>query len=283
MPAAQAPTLWLSAAATAISAVAVVAMASSEGPRRPLTFAAGILLPDSRSSAASEAVAPPTPVRRPTASRTVARTSAAPSAGVSSAGYQPPVIEVHPVQHTSAAPSSTRAPAPAAAASFSATPKPAVSSSSPANTPRTGIPATPSTGPSSTALAQALFSNLNTARKQAGLPALSWDAGLQRSAAVHNQAMAAANQFASRVGDEPALGVRQANQGVMGSFAAESSGYTESNGMAGAVAVQQEMLAEQDGRRENLMSTAVNAVGIDVLYDPAHGRLWVTEDFAQLS
>jgi uncharacterized protein YkwD len=280
MPAAQAPTLWLSAAATAISAVAVVAMASSEGPRRPLTFAAGILLPDSRSSAASEAAASPTPARRPTTPRTVARTPAAPSASVSSAGYQPPVIEVLPVQQTSA-PSSSRAPA--GAASLSATPKPAVSSSGPANTPRTGIPATPSTGPSSTALAQALFSTLNNARKQAGLPALSWNAGLQRSAAVHNQAMAAANQFASRVGGEPALGVRQANQGVMGSFAAESSGYTDSNGMAGAVAVQQQMLAEQDGRRQVLMSTAVDAVGIDVLYDPAHGRLWVTEDFAQLS
>ncbi|MDQ1741198.1 MAG: hypothetical protein QOE53_2850 [Pseudonocardiales bacterium] len=247
-------------------------------------FAGAILLPDSRTSGAPEAGS--TPVRRPTAPHTVARTSAAPTASVSPAGYQPPATGVLPVQHTSAAASSSRAPEQGAAASFSASHTPAGSSSGRVNTPRTGIPATPSTGPSSTALAQALFSTLNNARKQAGLPALSWNAGLQRSAAVHNQAMAAANQLASRVGDEPALGVRQANQGVVGSFAAESSGYAESTGMAGGMAVQQEMLGEQppeDGRRQNLMSTAVNAVGIDVLFDPAHGRLWITEDFAQLS
>jgi hypothetical protein len=131
-----------------------------------------------------------------------------------------------------------------------------------------------------------LFSTLNSARKQAGLPPLSWNPALQRSAAGHNQAMAAANQLASRVGDEPALGVRQANQGVLGSFAAESLGYTESTGLAGVMGVQQQMLAEQppeDSRRQTLLSTAVNAVGIDVLLDPVHGRVWITEDFAQLS
>jgi uncharacterized protein YkwD len=268
-----------------ISAVAVVAIASSEGPRRPLTFAGAILLPDSRSSGASEVAGSTSPVRRPAAPHTVARTSAAPSASVSIAGYRPPATGVLPVQHTSAAPSSSRAPAQGATASFSASPTPAVSSSGRVNTPRTG-PATPSTGPSSTALAQALFSTLNNARKQAGLPALSWNAGLQRSAAAHNQAMAAANLLASRVGDEPSLGVRQANHGVVGSFAAESSGYADSTDQAGALAAQQQMLLEQppaDGRRQDLMSPAVDAVGIAVLIDPAHGRVWVTEDFAQLS
>ena len=45
------------------------------------------------------------------------------------------------------------------------------------------------------------------------------------------------------------------------------------------------MLAEQppeDSRRQNLLSASLTAVGIDVLLDPAHGRLWITEDFAQL-
>jgi len=147
------------------------------------------------------------------------------------------------------------------------------------------VSATPTPGPTAAALALALFSALNDARKQAGLPALSWSAGLQRSAALHDQAMAAANQLASRVGDEPALGVRQANQGVVGSYAAESSGYGDSTGLAGALAVQQQLLAEQasaDSSLRVLLSTAVNAVGIDVLLDRAHDRLWVTEDFAQL-
>jgi hypothetical protein len=109
---------------------------------------------------------------------------------------------------------------------------------------------------------------------------------LQRSAADHNQAMAQANQLTSRVAGEPALGVRQANQGVLGSYAAEVVGSTGSASSAGAQAVQQAMLAEQppdDSYRQTLLSASVDSVGIDVLLDPAHGRLWITEDFAQLS
>jgi hypothetical protein len=46
------------------------------------------------------------------------------------------------------------------------------------------------------------------------------------------------------------------------------------------------MLTEQapdDSRRQNLLSPAVNTVGIDVLLDPANGQMWITQDFAQLS
>ena len=135
-------------------------------------------------------------------------------------------------------------------------------------------------------IAQALFGALNSARAQAGLAPLAWSANLQRSAAGHNAAMAAANQLAPRVSNEPALGVRQANQGVLAGFAAESLGSSQTLDRAGALAVQQAMLSEQspeDGHRQNLMSDTFSAVGIDVLLDPAHGRLWITEDFAQLS
>lgn len=98
--------------------------------------------------------------------------------------------------------------------------------------------------------------------------------------------MAAANELAFRLGDEPALGVRQANQGVLGDYAAENVGSTPATDLAGALAVQQLMLTEQppdDSRRQNLLSTAVNAVGIDVLLDPVNGRMWITQDFAQLN
>jgi uncharacterized protein YkwD len=131
-----------------------------------------------------------------------------------------------------------------------------------------------------------LFAALNDARRQAGLTPLAWSARLQRSAAGHNQQMASANELTFRIGDEPALGVRQANQGVLGSYAAENVASTQSTGLAGALAAQQLMLAEQapeDSRRQNLLSTALNAVGIDVLLDPANGRMWITQDFAQLS
>lgn len=97
--------------------------------------------------------------------------------------------------------------------------------------------------------------------------------------------MASANELAFRIGDEPALGVRQANQGVLGSYAAENVASTQATGLAGALAAQQQMLSEQppdDSRRQNLLSPAVNAVGIDVLLDPVNSRMWITQDFAQL-
>jgi uncharacterized protein YkwD len=281
MPAARAPALGLTVAATAISAVTVAAMAISGGPRRPLTFAGAILLPDDHRSATSEAAGQTTQPSRPAAPRTQARTSAAPSASVSTVEYPAPIATVIPIQNNS---SSTRPPA--APPSSPVAGVPASHPSDRRETPQTGVPAPSGGGSSATALAQALFTALNDARQQAGLPPLSWSVGLQRSAAAHNQAMAAANQLASRVGDEPALGVRQANYGVLASYAAENLASTGTISLAGALATQQLMLAEQppdDSRRQNLLSTEVSAVGIGVLLDPAHGRLWVTEDFALLS
>jgi uncharacterized protein YkwD len=148
------------------------------------------------------------------------------------------------------------------------------------------VPNTPDAASSAAAVAQVLFTALNNARRQAGLAPLSWSAGLQRSAAGHNRAMAQANQLASRVDNEPALGVRQANQGVLGSYAAETLGCADTTHPGDAVTTQQAMLAEQppdDSRRQSLLSSVVNTVGINVLLDQAHGRVWITEDFAQLS
>jgi len=275
MPAVQAPALWLTVAATTVSAVAVTAMALSDGMHRPLTFAGAILLPDSHSSA-SQPAAQSSPTPRPSASPTGPRPSATPSASV--IGYPSPVAAAIPVQRdfsgvrTSTAPQSS----PAAAGGPVARPT---------RTSPVGEPAAPGTGPSAAAVAQALFTALNTVRTQAGLAPLSWSVNLQRSAAGHNQQMAAADQLASRVADEPSLGVRQANQGIAASYAAESSDCAESAGLGAAMDLQQLMLAEQppdDSRRQNLLSSAVNTVGIDVLLDPAHNRLWLTEDFAQL-
>jgi hypothetical protein len=45
------------------------------------------------------------------------------------------------------------------------------------------------------------------------------------------------------------------------------------------------MLGEQppnDGHRQNILSSQANSIGIDVVLDRAHGRLWLTEDFARV-
>jgi uncharacterized protein YkwD len=288
MPAAQAPTLWLSVTATAITAVAIAAMATSDGPRRPLTFAGAVLLPGVEHSAASPAPDSSAPLVRPSASPTRARTPAAPPAATpspvaSSAGYSATMPVVVPVGNSS----STAAPTAAPSSPQAGTPASQPPRYAPATPTRpSGHPAKPNTGSSEAPLAQALFAALNDARQQAGLAPLSWSASLQRSAAGHNRQMAQAGTLAFRVGDEPALGVRQANQGVLGDYAAENIASTGTASLAAALAAQQLMLAEQppnDSRRRNLLSTAVNAVGIDVLLDPAHDRMWITQDFAHLS
>lgn len=274
MPAVRPPTFWLWMAAATISAVAVVCMVAAGGTRRPLTFAGAILLPDSRpgSSAPAPAAARPSAIPTPTAARSAAPVLATPNA------YRPPVTQVLP--EASTAWSSSLAPA---ATSRSVAPAPAASSRTPA--PRTSVPTPPQGGPGPDALAQALLTALNDARHQAGLAALAWNGRLERIATGHNQAMARAGLLTSRVGDEPALGVRQANQGVLGDYAAEVEGRTNQAGTSGALAVLHSMLTEQppdDTRRRCLLSGAVDSVGIDVLTDTAHGQLWVTVDVAQL-
>ncbi|MBV9822247.1 MAG: hypothetical protein JO144_08390 [Actinobacteria bacterium] len=275
MPAVRPPTFWLWMAAATISAVAVVCMVAAGGTRRPLDFAGAILLPDSRagSSMPSPAAGRPSAPARPTVARSAAPVLAGPS------GYQPPVTRLTPA--ASSAWSSSVAPA---VTSKAGTPVPVASSRTPA--PRTSVPAAPQGESGPDALAQALVTALNEARRQAGRAGLAWNGRLHRIAAGHNQSMARAGLLTSRVGDEPALGVRQANQGVLGDYAAEVEGRTTLTGTAGALAVLRSMLAEQapdDSRRRCLLSGGVNSIGLDVLADAAHGQLWITVDVAQLS
>lgn len=271
MAAVRPPTFWLWMAAATISAVAVVSMVAAAGTRRPLTFAGSILLPASRSASNS----PATRASRPSASATPteARSAAPVLAGPSS--YPPPAARLAPA--ASAGWSSSLAPA---ATSRPVVPAPAASSRTPA--PRTSVPATPQAESGADALAQALFTALNDARHRAGLAGLAWNGRLQRIATGHNQAMARAGLLAPRVGDEPALGVRQANQGVLADYAAEVEGRTAGTGAPGALAVLRSMLANQSPDDSCLLSDTVDSVGIGVLADQTHGQLWITVDVARL-
>ena len=274
MSAARAPAFWLSVAAMTVTVVAVAAMALS-GPHRSLTFADSVLFSDHAGSATPRAAGRSGGSAGP--SRTQARGTLAPVI-VGGTGLNPaPVVSW-------ADPSGTRVlvnPPSPPATSARPTPTP-----TPSGTPPNPVPATAGDGPDGPAAA--VFAALNAARRELQLPPLEWDAGLQRSAAGHNLAMAAAGELEPRVGREPALGAREANQGVHGDYAAENLACTPLAGLtelAGALAAQQSMLAERtpDGsRRQNLLSTTVNAVGIGVLADPADGRLWLTEDFAEV-
>ena len=77
---------------------------------------------------------------------------------------------------------------------------------------------------------------------------------------------------------------RESQQGVAWTWAGENCGYTSDRTTAGALGIHRSMMAEQppnDGHRQNILTATGNQVGVDVVLDGAHGRLWLTEDFAK--
>ncbi len=171
-----------------------------------------------------------------------------------------------------------QSPAPAASPSAAAQPGQRPTSPSRAPTP------VPGGSPAEQQIAQAVFQAINDDRAAAGLPALRWSAALGRSARQHDLAMAAANTLSHQLPGEAGLGARETQQGVAWSWAGENIGYTTNRTTAGALGIHQLMMGERppdDGHRRNILTSTGNQVGVDVLLDTAHGRLWLTEDFAK--
>ena len=97
--------------------------------------------------------------------------------------------------------------------------------------------------------------------------------------------MQAANTLAHQLPGEADLGKRESQQGVNWTFAAENIGETTDQSVNGALGLHQAMMDEKppdDGHRQNILSKNATIVGIDVLMDAQHGKLWLTEDFAQV-
>jgi uncharacterized protein YkwD len=134
-------------------------------------------------------------------------------------------------------------------------------------------------------IAQAVFKAINQSRADNGLPALKWSNALAKSAMQHDLAMEAANTLSHQLPGEADLGTRESQQGVKWTFAAENIGETTDQSVNGALALHQAMMNEKppdDGHRQNILSKNANIVGVAILIDQQHGKLWLTEDFAQV-
>lgn len=150
-----------------------------------------------------------------------------------------------------------------------------------------GTASTPASQPNAQEkqIAQTVFEAINKDRASEGLPALQWSDALAQSARLHNIAMMNANELSHQLAGEPDLGEREKQQGVQWLQAAENVGYTEDLSENGALSLHKAMMAEKppdDGHRQNILSSESNRVGIDILFDSTHGRLWLTEDFARV-
>ncbi len=160
------------------------------------------------------------------------------------------------------------------------------------STPTSGVSSTSgqgATGASATAqekqIAQSVFNAINKDRAAAGLAQLQWSDALVKSARQHNITMMGANQLSHQLPGEPDLGKRETQQGVQWTQAAENIGFTEDVSENGALGLHKAMMAEQppdDGHRKNILDTQNNRLGVDILFDSVHGRLWLTEDFAKI-
>lgn len=149
----------------------------------------------------------------------------------------------------------------------------------------TTAPTTTSTSSLEVQAARAVFDATNAARTQAGLPVLAWNEALVRSGREHNLAMAAANQLSHQLPGEPGFGQRISAQGVRWTSIGENVGVTSQRTVAGALSLHTAMINEtppDDGHRRNKLSTSFTQLGVSVYLDAAHGRLWLTEDYARL-
>lgn len=133
-------------------------------------------------------------------------------------------------------------------------------------------------------IGQSVFKALNAARAKKGLPALRWSGLLQASARKHNLSMASRNSLSHQLNGEKSLGSRVSAQGIHWTYVAENIGWTTAMNRDGALAIQKAMLAEKapnDGHRQNILSRSARSVGIDIVLDTKHHKLWLTQDFAR--
>lgn len=136
--------------------------------------------------------------------------------------------------------------------------------------------------PAAQVYANAVLAQLNKQRAANHLPALRMNAALVRSAHSHNLAMAARNTMSHQLPGEASFGTRIDRAGYHYRYAGENIGYTTAMTSAGALSLQSLMYNERppnDGHRRNILSRNYTEVGIDVVLDAAHHRLWLTQDF----
>ncbi len=129
---------------------------------------------------------------------------------------------------------------------------------------------------------------INRARSQAGLPTLTFSAGLDQSASAHNLTIANGCGLSHQCPGEPPIGTRETDADVHWTSAGENIGEagpeadTTAAIAAAAVGLTQDMLSEKppdDGHRLNILGSSFAHIGIAV-YRSSSGTVWLTQDFS---
>jgi uncharacterized protein YkwD len=134
-------------------------------------------------------------------------------------------------------------------------------------------------------MAGAMLAKLNLERTLNGRKAVTMNSALIRSAHTHNLDMASKNTMSHQLPGEPDFTHRIQTAGYNWMNAGENIGWNSDVTTAGVLALETIMYNEKapnDGHRQNILSSAFHNVGIDVYYDAAHHKMWLTEDFGTL-
>lgn len=95
--------------------------------------------------------------------------------------------------------------------------------------------------------------------------------------------MAGANTLSHQLPGEASLGER-VSVFYAWSACGENVAWNSQRSQAGALALETSMYDEtppNDGHRRNILSTTFVDVGVDVIDDSTHGRIWLTTDFGR--
>jgi uncharacterized protein YkwD len=204
-----------------------------------------------------------------------------------------PTVTIPPAAQTPTDPPSTTGTAtpttPSASPSASASSAPrSTSSSARTSSRKSAAPAAPAAPSTGDAIVQAVLDQLNQARAEQGVSALSLSTGLSRAASKHSQLMAGGCGMSHQCPGEAGLGTRISAEGVSWHSVGENVGYggpvssSQSSIISMAKRLTSSMLAEtppNDGHRRNILNSGFHRVGISV-YRDSSGTVWMTQDFA---
>ena len=131
---------------------------------------------------------------------------------------------------------------------------------------------------------KAVLAELNKERAAHHLKPLTVNDKLSKSAHTHAVKMAKANTLSHQLKGEAGLGDRVTKVGYRWTALGENIGMDSRQNKSAAVGLQVLMYSEKapyDGHRRNILSKTYRNVGIDVLTDSAHHRLWLVTDFGR--
>ncbi len=133
-------------------------------------------------------------------------------------------------------------------------------------------------------VAEQVLSLINQERAAHHLPAVKMNTALLNSSYRHNATMANDDVLSHQCSRERSFGDRLDAVHYDWSTAGENIGWTSAMSTAGVLSLETYMYNEKapnNGHRLVILSSAFRDIGISVITDTTHHRLWLTEDFGR--